>query len=367
MVCFHPIRAFYPLHTNEDGKRYLKFGRQRYNLGLQSNYWLWIQENYKNDFSYLHSNNYDGDNPLPVYYSISGEELGLNIQVPCGKCLGCRLDYSRNWAIRSSNEAMMYNNYNNCAFLTLTFNDDMLLRRSNPYSLNRTAFTSWIKRLRKAIKSNYGVEFRLMACGEYGNRHKRPHYHMIIYGFNFPDKYVYKYNKIRNTDVLYYRSPFLESIWRPAHTDESFGFSIIGDVNFESSAYVARYCTKKLFGAVAEKVYKNKEVEFLTTSRNKGLGYNYVVKYFRDFMPRGYIMTCKGFKAPIPRYYVNCVKDLDEKIYNDYTISKFCQLCDNLCVVNPDSTQQRLLVREELKRNCMDRLIRNYEFNGNSF
>lgn len=364
MVCFHPIKAFYPLFTNEDGKRYLKFGRSRYLYGVESMEWLWKQEN---DINYRFSHSYDSDNPIPVYYSYDGEEIGLNIQVPCGKCLGCRLDYARNWAIRSTNEAYMHNHFNNCAFLTLTFNDDMLLRRENPYSLSRSAFTSWIKRLRKAIKSQYNTEIRIMACGEYGSKHKRPHYHMLVYGFDFPDKYIYKYNKFGKNEVFYYRSDFLENVWRPAHCSDSYGFSIIGDVNFESSAYVARYCTKKLFGAVAEKVYKSKEPEFLTTSRNKGLGYDYFKKFYREFVPRGYIMTTKGFKAPIPRYYINCLKEIDSKIYNDYMISSFNKMCDNLLVENKDSTKQRLLAREELKRNCMDRLIRCYEFNGESF
>lgn len=264
MVCFHPVKAFYPFETTSDGKRYLLFGRKRYFMNIVYGFSSYCMAdefgiNKVESIPDIFETPYD----FPIYFDDKLEPRGLNIKVPCGKCIGCRLDYSRMWATRSVNEAFIHNHYQNCSFLTLTFNDEMLNRRDNPQSLNKVAFRSWIKRLRKAVKSHYGVEFRYMLCGEYGAKHSRPHYHMLIYGFNFPDKYVWKLRKVNKIDVIYYRSPFLESLWRPAHSSESYGFSVIGDVNFESSAYVARYVTKKLFGRVADEVYKDKEREFM--------------------------------------------------------------------------------------------------------
>lgn len=360
MVCFHPIRAYYPIYPDSQGKRYLKFGRNRQLIGTLSAQNVWqLQEDIQLPFS---SDIYDTPYNFPIYYDNELEPQGLNITVPCGKCIGCKLDYSRMWATRSANEAFMYDHYNNCAFLTLTFNDDMLNRRSNPHSLNKTAFRSWVKRLRKAVKAHYDTEFRIMACGEYGAKHRRPHYHMLIYGFNFPDKYVYKYNKIRGKEVLYYRSPFLEKIWTPAHSNEPFGFSVIGQVNFESSAYVARYVTKKLFGKYAEQVYKDKEPEFLTTSRMPGLGYDYLLKYQDNIFDLGYIVLPNGHKAPIPRYYVNKYKEINPEKYNIYSMARFNNMYDNLFIENLDSTQERLKCREELKSNNLHLLYRQYEF-----
>ena len=359
MVCYHPIKAFYPLYTDKQGKRYLKFGRNRHALIAESLDWIWKQEDDLGLFA--DKVIYDKDNPYPVFYNFNGEEVGLNITVPCGKCLGCRLDYSRNWAIRSTNEAFMHSYYNNCSFLTLTFNDDMLNRRENPHSLNKAAMVSWMKRFRKAVKAHYNTEFRFMLCGEYGTRKKRPHYHLIVYGFNFPDKYVFQVRKIKNQKVYYYRSPFLESIWRPAHSTDSFGFSVLGEVNFESSAYVARYVTKKLFGKYADIVYKDKEPEFLKVSRMPGLGYDFFKKYYIDIVRRGYINTSKGFKAPIPRYYIDQLKKFDPQLYDVYKLTQFENLCDNLAVENINSSRERLIVREELKKHHMDRLIRQYE------
>lgn len=360
MPCFHPIKAYYPFYESKDGKRKLIFGQNRYKLGLISNS---VPSIYKKFYNNGLDFDYDCDFPFQVYFGVVGNFEGLNIKVPCGKCIGCRLDYSRQWALRSIHEAQMHNHYKNCSFLTLTFNDDMLNRRENPHSLNKAGFRTWLKRLRKAVKSEYGVEFRIMGCGEYGSKHLRPHYHLLVYGFNFPDKYVYQYRKVHGIEVLYYRSPFLEKIWTPAYSSDSYGFSILGDVNFESSAYVARYVTKKLFGKAASRVYKDKEPEFLTTSRMPGLGYDWLKKYYKEIFERGFCYNPKGFKAPIPRYYCTKLEELDPDLYSKWRMTQFDNLCNNLFVENLDKTSERLLVQEELKKYKLDMLVRQYEFN----
>lgn len=357
MTCYHPISAYYPLKPDSEGKRHLKFGRSRNLIGFQSAINCW-QSGYNFDFA-----RYETPYDYPIYFGSNMDLDGLNIKIPCGKCIGCRLDYSRMWATRSVHEAYMSDYYRNCAFLTLTFSPEMLNRRENPYSLNKVAFRSWIKRLRKAIKAQYNVEFRIMACGEYGAKRSRPHYHMLIYGFNFPDKYVWKYNKVHGKEVLYYRSPFLESIWRPAHCKDSFGFSVIGEVNFETSAYVARYVTKKLFGSPAKKVYKDLEKEFLTTSRMPGLGFSYLEKFYQDIFNHGYITLPSSHKAPIPRYYLEKLKTLDVDLYTKYTMDLFNKRIDNLFQENIEECEQRRLAKEELHNLRLDMLVRQYEFN----
>ena len=52
---------------------------------------------------------------------------GFNL--PCGQCIGCKLSYARQWAIRCLHEAQMHES--NC-FITLTFNDEHLVKRNNP-------------------------------------------------------------------------------------------------------------------------------------------------------------------------------------------------------------------------------------------
>lgn len=362
MPCFHPISAYYPLKLDGDGKRRLQFGQKRHLHAVSSSFLIkhYDLQIPKKPLQDLENSCYD----YPVYIDGNIGISGIDIKVPCGKCIGCKFDYSRMWATRSVNEAFMHDHFNDCSFVTLTFNPEMLNRRENPASLNKTAFRSWIKRLRKAIKEKYDKEIRIMACGEYGAKHKRPHYHMIIYGFNFPEKTVWKYNKIRGKDVIYYRSQFLEDIWRPAYSSDGYGFSVIGLVNFETSAYVARYVTKKLFGRAAEQVYKDKEPEFLTTSRNPGLGYNYLLKYYKDIFNHNYITLPNGFKAPIPRYYSTKLEEFDPELYSKWSIDKSNKMIENLFIENLDVTQQRLAIKEKLKILSLNVLCRQYEFNS---
>ena len=68
-------------------------------------------------------------------------------QVPCGKCIGCRLEHSRSWAVRCVHEAYMYEN--NC-FVTLTYDDEHLpLTGDGLATLQRNDLTLFLKRLRK--------------------------------------------------------------------------------------------------------------------------------------------------------------------------------------------------------------------------
>ena len=46
---------------------------------------------------------------------------GFNL--PCSQCVGCRLNYARNWAIRIMHEAQMHKDN---MFITLTFNPESL-------------------------------------------------------------------------------------------------------------------------------------------------------------------------------------------------------------------------------------------------
>lgn len=360
MPCFHPITCFYPLNLDSDGKRRLLFGRKKDLIARSSDFWIKYYDLQlpKKTIDKMQNSVYE----YPIYVDEDVNYLGLDIKVPCGKCIGCRFDYSRMWATRSVHEAYMYDYYRDCSFITLTFNNEMLNRRNKPGSLDKVAFRSWIKRLRKAIYEKYGKTIRYMCCGEYGAKHQRPHYHMIIYGFNFPDKKVWKYNKVRGKDVIYYRSDFLEELWRPAYSNDPFGFSVIGLVNFETSAYVARYVTKKLYGKYAEKVYKDKEPEFLLTSRSPGLGFDYLLKFYKDMFNHNYVTLPNGFKAPIPRYYGTKLQEFNPELYIKWSIEKQYKMIENVFVENLDSTQERLSVLEQLKMYNLDLLYRQYEF-----
>lgn len=148
------------------------------------------------------------------------------ISLPCGQCIGCRLERSRQWAIRCVHEASLHDK--NC-FLTLTYDDEHLPTGN---SLNVDDIQKFFKKLRRRIEPD---RLRFFQCGEYGSINERPHHHCIVFGYDFPDRELFFQGVSGNV----YRSAMLEDLW-------PYGFSSIGDVTFESAAYVARYVLKRL-------------------------------------------------------------------------------------------------------------------------
>ena len=157
------------------------------------------------------------------------------LKLPCGQCVGCRLERSRQWAIRCVHEASLYDD--NC-FITLTYRDADL---PADMSLNLKHFQKFMKRLRK----RFGSGIRFYHCGEYGTLLGRPHYHACIFNFDFPDKKLFT---IRD-GINLYTSQALDELW-------PYGFSTIGSVTFESAAYTARYIMKKINGDAAKDHYE---------------------------------------------------------------------------------------------------------------
>jgi hypothetical protein len=179
------------------------------------------------------------------------------------------------------------------SFVTLTYDNDHM----PPYgSLQVADFQKFMKRLRK----RFG-KVRFFHCGEYGEHSERPHYHALLFGFDFPDKYPWAE---RNGSQAW-RSEALERLW-------PFGLSEIGEVNFESAAYVARYCVKKVTGSQAEEHYARVDPEtgeivqlrpeYATMSRNPGIGKNWIEKYHRDTYVDDKVIV-RGKAAKPPRYY----------------------------------------------------------------
>lgn len=218
----------------------------------------------------------------------------LPIQLPCGQCIGCRLERSRQWAVRCMHESQLYEE--NC-FLTLTYADENLPSNG---SISRREMQLFIKRLRKKIRPR---KIRYVYCGEYGDKTQRPHYHALIFNYDFSrDRKPHS----RNRDGQYlYTSAELESVWTHGH-------ALIGSLTFESAAYVARYCLKKVTGKAAAEAYErldsstgeiyNIEPEFFGMSLKPGIGYGWLEKYKTDVYPHDEVIV-RGHKTRPPRYY----------------------------------------------------------------
>lgn len=221
--------------------------------------------------------------------------------IPCGYCIGCRLEKSRQWAMRCVHEAQMHEQ--NC-FITLTFNPESLKNRGTQ-SLRKRDFQLFIKRLRK----KYGKNIRYLHCGEYGHKRSRPHYHALLFGFDFPDKKPWRTNLSR--------SPQLEKLW-------PYGYSSIGAVTFESAAYVARYVVKKRYGRDAGQFYQrldestglieNLHPEYATMSRRPGIGSTWFQRYSGDIYPKDSIHV-RGRASRPTRYYDKRFESMDPQAY----------------------------------------------------
>ena len=255
-------------------------------------------------------------NPLLAYRGPKGlvftqsEAFGHReiITIPCKKCINCRLAHSRDNATRITHEASMHDAN---SFITLTYSEENL-----PWdeSLSKTTFQKFMKRLRKRIEP---TQIRFFACGEYGSKSNRPHYHACIFGYDFPDKELYRVEE--NGNHLYV-SETLAKAW-------PFGFSSVGELSYESARYVAGYIHKKITGPMSEDHYKrfnrlngeeyDVEPEFQLGSLKPGIGKTWYDKYSAtDLWPKRYC-TIGGKKRPPPVYYWELLKREDPDKYQE--------------------------------------------------
>lgn len=245
------------------------------------------------------------------------------------------------------------------SFITLTYSPDHLPKDR---SLDKPALQRFFKRLRKH------TDFRYFACGEYGKQRNRPHYHAIIFGYDFPDKRLYS----KRHDNLYFRSDLLEKLW-------PYGFSTIGQATFESAAYVARYVTKKYRNKDEDKIKQaytlvdedtgeafELEPEFCIMSRGNnfkpgdprktyGIGYKWLEKYKND-TNKDYI-TVRGKKMALPKYYDYAL----EKYHQDD--AKARKLKRLKAIDKSEQTYSRLQTKQKVKEAETGHLVRALENN----
>lgn len=276
----------------------------------------------------------------------SGSQLLSGL--PCGQCTGCRLERSRQWAIRCMNEADLHAAN---SFITLTFDDDNLKVRDNPMSLDKSEFQRFMKRFRKRV-----FNVRYYMCGEYGELFKRPHYHAIIFGYDFPDKVLHKVKD----NMRYYTSSLLSELW-------PYGFNVVTDVTFDTCAYVARYIMKKHLGKDAWKNYidyidqdtgeivGHRIPEYTTMSRRSGIGKAWLETYLQDVYPRDKIfMRGRGFSRP-PKYYDSLFEIINPEEHSRIKQDRILQAS-----LNPKSVQQ-LIAEQVIKETQIKVLTRNLE------
>lgn len=263
-------------------------------------------------------------NPLQAYRSADGavvfselkrHDVVSSLDLPCGRCRGCRLERSRQWALRCQHEASLHEA--NC-FVTLTYDNDHLPRGG---SLRHRDVQLFLKRLRKAVCP---ARVRYYMCGEYGERLGRPHYHLCLFGLDFPDR---RYLGQSGSGAAKYSSETLSRLW-------PLGDAQVSDFTMKAAAYTARYIMEKVNGPEAVGYYQRVDPEtgevhelvpeYNRCSLGRGIGADYVRLYFGDLLQSG---TCvvDGVEVAPPRFYDRMMKRLqgmEEVKYKRYLTAK---------------------------------------------
>ena len=289
MTCYHPLKAF---QTGEKTKN----GRTSYIItGYQA---VCVEIDQKGRRTVV-------DHDIPF----NGNKILRDpIEIPCGKCFGCRLKRARDWSTRM----MLESEYHDESwFVTLTYDNNHL--PMNEYvdedgcvceksTLRKRDLQLFWKRLRKK------QDIRYYACGEYGTRTARPHYHAIIFGLHLDPDRLRTY---RDKPFMLWECPELQEIWKC-------GYVVVGKVTQESCEYTARYCMKKLNGSAAE-IYDqfNFIPEFSSMSLRPAIGRQWFDDHAFEVYPKDEIQLPKGRVVTPPRYFDRLMESLDEELMCD--------------------------------------------------
>ncbi len=235
--------------------------------------------------------------------------VDLPLTLKCGQCSGCRLEHSRQWAMRMYHEASLWPQN---SFITLTYDDDnvpsdrsldfdhwTLFAKRLRKKYAQYEYTSWINpdtgRLNHTRKQTHFIRFYM--AGEYGELFDRPHYHACLFNHDFPDKVPLK----TENGITLFTSAELETLW-------PYGFSSVGTLTFDSAAYCARYVMKKINGELADDHYFDSSTgvwrvpEGSRMSRGSGIGSGWFDQYHGETYRDDYIII-NGHKVQPPQFY----------------------------------------------------------------
>lgn len=238
--------------------------------------------------------------------------------------------------------------YDDNCFITLTYSDGFLPRDR---SLDVSHYQRFMKRLRKRC----GAGIRFYHCGEYGERFGRPHYHALLFNFDFPDKQVFS----MKNGVPVYTSELLSELW-------PYGFAVIGSVTFQSAAYVARYIMKKITGDNAAEHYRlicdetgevfDRKPEYTTMSRRPGIGRAWLDQFGKEVVTHDAVVV-NGVECRPPRFYDQV---FEIEYPTDFAWNKFRRKQGAL-KHRENNTSSRLRVREKVTIARASSLVRSID------
>lgn len=252
--------------------------------------------------------------------------------IPCGQCIECRLNYSREWATRVMLEKQTGYNFNlnlgpciprpypdhTCWFLTITYEDEYLPQHTKVntetgeiyrgISLEKRDMQLFIKRLRKHYK---GAKIKYISAGEYGGQTLRPHYHFIFFGLPLELDQLKKIGMSPTNDP-YWKHETLSKIWGN-------GFVTVGRVTWESAAYVARYTLKKVKGK-DNTWYNMQGMDEEFTTKSQGIGKAYFLSYKDKIYQTDSVPVVNkktGANVKPPKNFDRMLRELNSDLYDE--------------------------------------------------
>jgi hypothetical protein len=189
-------------------------------------------------------------------------------------------------------------------FVTLTFEDQQL---PESYSVDIRTLQLFLKRLRKRLWREHRVRIRFFAVAEYGEdeaRTKRPHYHVLVYGWRPADAEQIEDAK---SGLPQWQSALLSEVWGK-------GRVVVGDVTPQSISYCAGYVFDKRSGSRGKSEYSGRQhpvtgeivnvrPPFNVMSRRPGIGMGWFEEQ-REHDVKGTFIVRDGRKRAMPRAVV---------------------------------------------------------------
>ncbi len=243
-----------------------------------------------------------------IVFTVKDGLADFPVNIQCGRCAGCMLAKSREWAVRCAHEAQLYEAN---SFITLTY--EKAPNDNGVDTLRPRDFVLFMKKLRK-LK---GAGLRFFQAGEYGEL-GRPHHHCLLFNCDFVDKYIWTRRHYGNV----YRSETLEKTWQH-------GFCEIGEVNFESAGYVARYTMKKI-GSEIDQFGRRRIASYLTMSRRPGIGAGWYKKFKGDVFPSDEIVLSGGRRTRPPRFYDDRLEKEDPVLRKELQLQRVRSIPDDV-------------------------------------
>lgn len=284
------------------------------------------------------------------------------LKMPCGKCEACRLEQARQKAVRCVHELKTHDGVG--AFLTLTYAPEFLPEGG---SYDESDIVGFVKRLRERICTSVGCKgerfnwntyrmsrtcrgfcpkIKTFGCAEYGRKGLRPHFHLLVFGFDFPDREYWRGSSQHGSGSVAFRSKLLEETWGKGHCE-------LGTLTFASASYTARYTQKKSKRLLPEHLKPEKSV---CVPRRRGLGKEFFEKFKDDIYAIDSVVV-SGKRQGVPRYYDKLLQNSDPEKYEKIKLARLAKRPQD----EFHNSQERMAVRKECHQQSIKKLRRQYE------